>query len=125
MAALSKQDIQFLLALNASEVSKFNELALELQSWESSPREVLLAVRELINDDTLLFTRCNGSDYSDMTKEQSESLADDWENLTHPDIAVFLTKSGEFRWQANDWGISTERAKHLMFGNGGRVKSNA
>ena len=115
MEHIAKSDVKFLIALNASEESPLSELRLDLQRWKhegTDPAEVLV---EMIRDGTVLLAESVGNSVTDYSVADSEALAAGWSTSESHSKFIFLTDSGWKRWDTDDWGITTDRAKRLMF----------
>lgn len=124
MEKLSKQDIHYLIALTASEEGMLVEIIWEFNKWSCNKDEVLEIFSSLIKDNTMLVYRLENEESIDLSKEQSLSLVSKWSELDRKDHMLYLTEDGEKRWKTDDWGITTKRARHLMFNNDG-VNKNA
>jgi len=121
MESISQQDIQFLVALMASEESILNEIVWEFEKWDCQKEDVLSIFKDLVQNGTILLYEPVGGDCSDLTKEEALEAIGTWNDLSRKDLFLFLTDSGEKRWEMDDWGISTERARHLMFSSSGSI----
>ncbi len=115
MEKITKQDAFFLIALNASEESSIVELKRDFLKWEHDSIDVAEAISVLIEDGTILFAEREGDLYKDYSIPESIEIAESWESNESWNTVLFLTESGESRWKTDDWGISTDRARHLMF----------
>tara|TARA_B100000446_G_scaffold39961_1_gene35605 strand:+ start:7472 stop:7855 length:384 start_codon:yes stop_codon:yes gene_type:complete len=122
MESISHQDIHFLIALSASEESILQEIVWEFERWECQKEDVLVILNSLVKDGTVLLCKpIANSDFLDLTKEETLQAISTWDGLFRKDLMLFLTESGEKRWEVDDWGISTKRARHLMFSNSGNI----
>ncbi|MGI1679261.1 MAG: hypothetical protein K6L75_11045 [Cellvibrionaceae bacterium] len=121
MESISSNDIQFLVALNASEESRLQELYYEFEKWSCDKVLVLDKLRELIQDGTMLISKPVNDTFSDLTEKQSLAAVQKWEQLNTTELMLYLTEAGFARWESDDWGISTKRARHLMYSNNGKV----
>jgi hypothetical protein len=125
MEAISDQDISYLIALAASEESKLIEIQWEFAKWDCDKNIVLVLLRSLINDGTILLSKPDGEKFNDLDKEKALLVCATWDSLQRKDLILFLTSVGDERWEKDDWDITTKRAKHLMFNNQKRGASNA
>jgi hypothetical protein len=121
MEKISEQDIQFLIALAASEEAMLVEIVWEFEKWECGNEVVLKLLSGLIEDETILIYRHEAGETFDYSKSESLSLVSDWSSLDRKDHMLYLTDKGGKRWEMDDWGITTKRARHLMFTNNGKV----
>lgn len=119
MEKLSTQDIHYLIALTASEEGMLIEVIWEFDKWNCNKEKVLEVLSSLVKDDTILIYRLENQETVDLSKECSLSLVSKWLNLDRKDHMLYLTEKGEKRWEIDDWGITTKRARQLMFKNGG------
>ena len=124
MESISEQDINYLIALTASEESKLIEIQWEFEKWDCDKEVVLALLKKLIADATILLSKPVGDTFNDLDKEQSLSVCETWKSLQRNDLILFFTNLGDDRWKTDDWGITTKRARHLMFSNINRGTSN-
>lgn len=115
MESISKQDISYLIAVNASEQSRLNEIVIEFEKWECKQEDCLKILQDLICDGTIELTRPVGDSFEDLGKEKSLSKVKTWNMLKTCEFIMFLTEKGEKRWESDDWGITEKRARHLLF----------
>jgi hypothetical protein len=126
MESLSICDVRFLIALHASEESSLVELRNELAGWDAEGLDVARLLHELIDGGFVLMAKITLQASTDFSISQSLELASRWETTESIAERLFLTETGFLRWEADDWGISTERARHLMFpGKGGVTRVSA
>ena len=121
METITEQDAYFLVALNASEEASIVELKWDFAKWDHASIDVAQVIEALIADGTILFTERDGDIYRDYSVSESYEIAKSWKVNESMNTVLFLTEAGESRWKTDDWGISSERAKHLMFYNQGKV----
>jgi len=121
MESISDQDIQYLIAVLASEESMLIDIVLEFEKWDCNDISVLCILKGLIEDDIILVSKYSGKEFEVLTKEDAVISVSSWDKLRCKDLMLYLTKYGESRWDHDDWGISTERAHHLMFSNNGTI----
>jgi hypothetical protein len=115
MDSLSLPDIHYLIALNASEESELIELARDFERWTCEKTEVLSVLKSLIQDDTLLISKPVDSAFDDLEKPEALALTHAWDTIRRNDLVLCLTDKGIKRWESDDWGITRERARYLMF----------
>lgn len=116
MESISHQDIHFLIALSASEGALLQEIIWEFERWKCQKEDVLVILKNLVKDGTVSLCKpIANSDFSDLTLEETLQAIATWDRLKRIDLMLFLTESGQNRWEIDDWGISTKRAHHLMF----------
>ncbi len=115
MESISQNDINFLLVLNASEESILSELALEFRRWNCDTDVILQRLKELIKDETIGISRREGSTFGDLPMSEAIEAIKTWNFVQESSLMMFLTEAGKTRWKTYDWGISTKRAKYLMF----------
>ncbi len=111
MEPITENDIRFLIALNASEESSLAELRLDLRRWDHTAIDVTDILRKLIRDGVILLTERRAVSFTDYSASESVDLA----TSDSSDTILFLTEQGYRRWEKDDWCITTERARHLMF----------
>ncbi len=119
MEDLTKHEIQYLIALSASEEAMLIEIIWEFKKWACEQEEVLENLSGLIKDNTILIYKHEGKEVLDLSREQSLNLVSEWIGLERRDHMLYLTDEGEKRWEVDDWGITTKRVRHLMFSNSG------
>lgn len=115
MESISIFDAMFLIALHASEESSLVELRQELTSWDARALDVGQLLHELIEGGFVLMQKLTPQTSTDLSISQSLNPAALWETTESNQERLFLTESGYLRWETDDWGITTERAQHLMF----------
>ncbi|WP_445364949.1 hypothetical protein ACJJJB_11530 [Microbulbifer sp. ANSA001] len=121
MKIITEQDAYFLVALNASEESSLIELKWEFEKWDHGSIDVTNIIESLINDGTILLSERDGDSFSDYSISGALVKAETWSNSESWSTILFLTEAGDRRWEIDDWGITTKRAKHLLFSNKGSV----
>ena len=127
MEELALNELQFLVALLASEESEVNELKTEFDARGVKGDRVQAVLKELISDGTIGVTKYKNEKFHDLEKSESLSLIENWEHFVLAQLQIFLTEEGYKRWEIDDWGITTKRARSLMFSNSGnsiRVQSS-
>jgi len=117
MESITERDACFLIVLNASEESTLLELKWDLENWDHRSIDIVQILGELIEDGIVLFTDRDGDTYRDFSIFDSREIAKAWNNADSMNIVLFLTETGMLQWQTNDWGITSERARYLMFSN--------
>jgi len=121
METITEQDAYFLVALNASEESSVVELKWDFEKWDIGSIEVAKIIESLISDGTILVSEREGNSYKDYSVLESNAFADSWNKTESMNTIIFLTEAGESRWETDDWGITSERAKYLVFSKQGGV----
>ncbi len=121
MEAIIKNDIFFLVALNASEESSIIQLQEDLYRWTFNESDVEEVISTLIEEGVLLFSEYSMDNFGDYTAKNSLQVAQKWKSLESNSLILFLTEKGWSRWDEDDWGITTKRARYLMFSNQQRV----
>jgi hypothetical protein len=119
METITEQDAYFLVALNASEESSVVELKWDFEKWDYGSIDVGKIIRSLISDGTILMSEREGDSYKDYSITESCEIAKKWSERESLNTIIFLTEAGESRWKSDDWGITSERAKYLMFSKQG------
>jgi hypothetical protein len=119
MTELSSSDIHFLVALLASEEASASELKSLFDVWGVKPEIVKEIFVSLMKDGTIGVTNYIDEKFIDITLEQSLVLTENWLDFISSPYQIYLTDPGFKRWDIDDWGISTDRAKFLMFSNNG------
>jgi len=115
------KDALFLLVLNASEESSINDIKSDFENWDTSEINVPTLLESLIKEGVILFALRSSDKITDYTMAESIDFVSQFDSLCSHDVMVFLTESGFERWDNDTWGITTERAHHLMFSsNGGK-----
>ena len=122
---LSESDINFLVALHASEEAGIQELFTVLQDWKVPYDRTWLKLGEFYNDGLIIFFARIGRPESlvDFTSEETSEF------LTRRVIpqhwytpCLGLTDKGWTRWQVDDWGVTTKRARFLTFTNSAKSR---
>jgi hypothetical protein len=119
MEELTSNDVHFLVALLASEEAQVSELKSDFEQWNIEKIQVQDVLVELVSDGTVGVTILEKEVFNDLDKNESLNLIKGWEHFIHSSYQLFLTDYGYKRWETDDWGITTKRAKHLMFSNQG------
>ncbi|MBQ4852991.1 hypothetical protein [Pseudoalteromonas sp. MMG012] len=119
MEELASNELQFLVALLASEESEVNELKTEFDARGVEGEKVQVVLSGLISDGTIGVTKYQNEEFHDYEKNESLSLVKNWEDFVLTQLQIFLTDEGYKRWEIDDWGITTKRAVSLMFSNQG------
>ena len=121
METITEQDAYFLVALSASEESSLIELKREFEKWDHSSIGVAAIIESLIKDGTILLSERQGENFSDYSVNDSLEMAATWSKPESWSTILFLTEAGERRWETDDWGITSKRAKHIMFSRKGSI----
>ncbi|MBY5991740.1 hypothetical protein [Ferrimonas balearica] len=119
MEKLTSNDTHFLVALLASEEAPVLELRSDFHQWAVECGQVQEVLVGLVTDGTIGVTKPEGDEFHDFEKNASLELIRDWDSFVQSPYQLFLTDPGYRRWETDDWGISTERARYLMFSNQG------
>ncbi|MGJ8663110.1 MAG: hypothetical protein ACSHWU_05630 [Marinicella sp.] len=119
MEELAANELQFLVALLASEESEVNELKTEFDARGVEGERVQVVLSGLISDGTIGVTKYHNEEFHDYEKSKSLSLVENWKDFVLTQLQIFLTDEGYKRWETDDWGITTKRARSLMFSNQG------
>ena len=122
METISESEVFFLVALSASEESSLKELRWDLEKWDCADIDVTKVIKSLINDGTLLLAERIEFDFQYYSKNESITLSETWATTESMSTVLYLTDAGSRRWEIDDWGITTKRAQHLMFGGNGNVR---
>ncbi|QPB83501.1 hypothetical protein CWC22_011080 [Pseudoalteromonas rubra] len=119
MEKLTSNELQFLVALLASEESAVNELKTEFDARGVKDMRVQAVLQGLISDGTVGLTKFQNEEYHDYSKRESLGLVENWASFVLSPLQLFLTDEGYKRWETDDWGMTTKRARSLMFSNPG------
>jgi hypothetical protein len=119
MEELASNELHFLVALIASEESDVHELKTEFDAWGVECDIVQVVLKGLVTDGTIGVTKYQNEEYHDYEKSESLNLIKDWKCFVNTQLQIFLTDQGYQRWETDDWGITSKRAKYLMFSNRG------
>ena len=119
METITEQDVYFLVALNASEESSVVELKWDFDKWDYGSIDIRTIIKSLISDGTILMSERENDSYKDYSITESCEIAEIWNKTESMNTIIFLTEAGESRWKTDDWGITPERAKCLMFSKQG------
>lgn len=117
MEELASNEIQFLVALLASEESEVNELKTEFDARGVKEERVQAVLKGLISDGTIGITKYQNEEFHDYGKSESLGFVKNWDNFVLASLQIYLTDEGYKRWKTDDWGITTQRARSLMFSN--------
>ena len=115
MEEITENDALFLIAANASEESEVWELLDDLRRWDCSKINLSVLVAGLIEEGTVGFYSRSTDGFNDISESAAIEISRDLERNPRP--VLFLTEEGWKRWDTDDWGITTKRARHLMFSN--------
>lgn len=121
LESIAENDARYLLAAYASEESPLIELIWEFDKWDCNNNTVLNLLRKLIEDNIVGVTIPKGDDFTDLDLNESLKVVSSWDDLKTRKYVLYMTDKGFELWDNDDWGISTPRAKHLMFSNSGNV----
>ena len=122
---ISSEDENFLISLHASEEAGVHELFAELLKLGVSEDVIWSKLTTFFNDGLILFFYRDGNQEKlvDFTWQESIGLL---EQKKVPDSwytpCLGFTDSGWSRWDVDDWGITTERAQLLTFGNNSKKR---
>jgi len=116
---LTKSDKRFLVALLASEEASVAELKSEFDAWSVKTEEIQEILVGLVKDGTIGVTNLINEKFNDFTQDESLALADNWSEFVTLPYQLFLTDLGYKHWDEDDWGITSRRAKFLIFSNKG------
>lgn len=119
MQELASNEIQFLVALLASEESEVHELKTEFDARYVNSEIVQVVLKGLISDGAISVTKYQGEECHDFDRSDSLNLIKDWGHFIKSQFQIFLTDDGYRRWETDGWGITTNRARQLMFANVG------
>lgn len=119
MEALTQADVRFLLALNASEESYFVDVRRDLNAWGVGETNAVGLLQELIRAGWILLCEKTLDGFTDFTMAESLITAAAWDACSTSSVILYLTEAGYAQWEVDDWGISTKRARQLMFSNPG------
>ncbi len=122
METISENEAIFLVAMNASEDSSLMELRWELENWTCEGFNVTNVIKSLINDGTILLSERQEEGFINYTLEESLMLSELWASSESWNTILYLTEGGYRRWKTYDWGITTKRARHLMYSNQGSIR---
>ena len=118
---ISQNEIDFLLFTLASEESILVELHWEFEKWGCEKNDVTTSLSKHIKNGFLLISKPNVESFYDLSIESSLEFASNWEKLNTNEYILFLTENGEKQWEKDDFGITTKRAKRLMFSNQAKI----
>jgi hypothetical protein len=127
---LSAGDLQFLLATYASEESPLSEFVSCLSVWEYPKEDAVSSLLDFLRLDELGIAKLVGRETLDLDANSAAAeIRALYEQTDFVSPVAFLTDKGWKRYEVEDWGISTKRAKFLLFsdhanqtGNVQRVK---
>ena len=119
MTELSLNDIHFLVALLASEEAPVTELKSEFDAWGVKAEIIQEVLAGLMNDGTIGISNLIEKEFKDFSLEEGLALIRNWLKFVASPYQLFLTDSGFTRWDVDDWGITSRRAKFLVFSNKG------
>ena len=114
---ITSNEIEFLLVTAASEDSVLIEINQEFEKWSCNQTDVLIVLSNLIQSGYILVSKLNGSEFKDLSVKSSLEFTQDRTKLDTNEFILFLTDTGEKYWNKEDFGITTKRAKYLMFSN--------
>ena len=117
MEELTLNEIQFLVALLASEEANVQELGTDMFRGNVQPSLVQNALKGLIEDDAVGITRLIDEEFHDFEKDDSLTVICNWKQFVQLPLQLFLTDTGYKRWEVDDWSITTSRARQLVFSN--------
>lgn len=117
MEIIIEQEAYFLVALNASEESSLLELRRDFERWDISSIDVTTVLKSLVNDGIILLSEREGNNFNDYSAKESLKIVEAWNTSESWNTILYLTEAGCWRWEVEDWGITTKRAEHLVFSN--------
>lgn len=125
METITKREIEFLLFVNASEESYLKDVVFDIGSWDCDKFIVIEMLRDLILKELLGLGKLTLKDFVNLKKEEALETITTWEDMQASMLTLVLTANGWERWNSAtyDWGISSEREKHLVFFNKHILKS--
>ena len=112
---LTKNELSFLVTLNASEEASITELLSELEDWTTQPHQLKEVLREFVVAKEIGLSRRTSSGCENLTAVETDELLATFTTVDDPDYFLFLTAAGFSRWEIEDWGITTKRSRFLMF----------
>ncbi len=118
---ISQNEIDFLLFILASEESMLVELHWEFEKWGCEESDVIASLSRHIRNGSLLVSKPIGCSFSDLTVQSALNFTQSWASLNTTEHILFITENGEKQWQEDDFGITTKRARYLMFSNQGKT----
>jgi len=121
LEAISENDTRYLLAAYASEESPLIELIWEFEKWDCEKDTILQLLGNLLEDAIVGVTKLNSDKFVDLDSDDSLKFVRTWEDLNDRNHILYMTEKGFKLWDNDDWGITTDRARHLMLSNSGNV----
>lgn len=113
---LSSGDLQFLLAAYASEESPLSDIVSCLSVWDYEKEDAITTMLDFLRLEELGVAKIEASEILDL--EHENALAEIkalYEQTNRVSPIAFLTDKGWNRYEVDDWGISTKRARFLLF----------
>ena len=93
------------------------ELKSKFDAWGVKTEIIQEILVGLIKDGTVGVTDLVDEEFKDFLLEENLVLTGNWIKFVVSPYQLFLTDSGCKRWDVDDWGITTRRAKFLIFLN--------
>ena len=112
---LTKEELSFLLALNASEQASIRDLHAELEDWDFQPHHLEESLRDFVAAKEISLSRQTSSDFRALTTEEADELLDTFTAADDPDYFLSLTEAGVSKWELEDWDITPRRVQSIMF----------
>ncbi|MCH8141448.1 MAG: hypothetical protein IH908_07620 [Proteobacteria bacterium] len=112
---LTKNELSFLVNLNASEEAGITELLSELEDWTIQPHQLKEVLREFVLAKEIGLSRRTSSGFENLNADETDELLATFTTVDDPGYFLFLTAAGFSRWEIEDWGITAKRSRFLMF----------
>ncbi len=112
---LTKKELSFLLALNASERASIRDLLAELEDWDFQPHQLEESLRDFVAAKEISLSRQTSSDFRALTTEETNELLDTFATVDDSDYFRSLTEAGFSKWELEDWDITPRRVRSIMF----------
>ena len=113
--ALTRNELSFLLTLNASERADITELLAELADWDFQRHQLEEVLRDLVVADEIGLSKRTLSGDRVLTAEETDALLATFPKVDDPGYFLFLTDAGISKWKIENWDITESRAQAIMF----------
>jgi len=112
---LTRNELSFLLTLNASEQADITELLAELADWGFQQYQLEEVLRDLVVAEEIGLSKRTLSGDRVLTAEETDALLATFTKLDDPGYFLFLTDAGISKWKVENWDITESRAQAIMF----------
>jgi hypothetical protein len=111
----STNDIRYFLVVLASEEAYLKEVLSESQKRNISLALLKEILQNFVEKGIVGFMSLNGDDFRDSPQSESLKVVSNFDHTIDEGLQLYLTESGLICFDEDDWGISVERAREIVF----------